>query len=360
MSQRLKTIQALRGIAAMAVVLSHYRLYLHQNEIYKNLWDGLLGWGIVGVDIFFVISGFIMAYTTVNHPASIESSKNFILNRIIRIVPNYYLFLFLSFLFGGAMSIFHYEDKTQDLISAVSFMVYIPNIAPYYMDINHGIYPVRWTLNYEFYFYIVFSICLLFKYRFAILFTWCLLAIAVIPVFYGNAPTLEASGYEVKTALYGFLSNPLIIEFLIGAAAGSLYIRVKDLNILNISFFISLALLFYIFYAISTGMQHGINVKISLPIGFLVLFSTLAENKIKIFIPKILLWLGDISFSLYLVHLPVGFALFDRVEKAAYAPAIGIPYALMAILLSLILAHFAHKYIEIQLSNWLKRKMLSA
>uniref|UniRef100_A0A1A9WSH3 Transposase (putative) YhgA-like domain-containing protein n=1 Tax=Glossina brevipalpis TaxID=37001 RepID=A0A1A9WSH3_9MUSC len=113
------------------------------------------------------------AYTTVNHPASIESSKNFILNRIIRIIPNYYLFLFLSFLFGGVMSIFHYEDRTQDLIYAISFIVYIPNIAPYYMDINH--------------------------------------AIAVIPVFYGNAPTLETSGYEVQTALYGVnLTSPFL------------------------------------------------------------------------------------------------------------------------------------------------------
>ncbi|MFT4465742.1 MAG: acyltransferase family protein [Sodalis sp. (in: enterobacteria)] len=258
------------------------------------------------------------------------------------------------------MSIFHYEDKTQDLISAISFMVYIPNAAPYYMDINHGIYPVRWTLNYEFYFYITFSICLLFKYRFAILSIWCLLSVVVIPMLYGNTPTLETSGYEVQTALYGLLSNPLIIEFLIGVVTALLYIRVKSLNIENASFFISLALLSYICYVISTGVQHGINVKIALPIGFFVLFLTLAENKIKIFIPNFLLWLGDISFSLYLIHLPLGFAFFECVEKADNALMVGIPYALIAICLSLILAHFSHKYIEIQLSCWLKRKIFSA
>lgn len=360
MNQKLKTIQALRGIASMAVVLSHYRLYLHQNENYKNLWDSLLGWGIVGVDVFFVISGFIMAHTTIDSPVNFASSMKFILNRIIRIMPSYYLFLLLSFLLSGAMSIFHYEDKTQDLISAISFIVYIPSTAPYYMDINHGIYPVRWTLNYEFYFYMVFSVCLIFKYRFSILFIWCLLSVVVIPMLYGNTPTLETSGYEVQTALYGLLSNPLIIEFLIGVAAALLYIRVKSLNIENASFFISLGFLFYIFYAIFTGMQHGINVKIALPIGFFVLFLTLADNKAKIFIPKFLLWLGDISFSLYLIHLPLGFAFFERVEKAADAFMIGIPYVLMAISLSLVLAHLSHKYIEIQLSNWLKRKIFSA
>lgn len=222
-----------------------------------------------------------MAYTTIDSPSNFASSMKFKLNRIIRIMPSYYFFLLLSFLFSGAMSIFHYEDKTQDLISAISFMVYIPNAAPYYMDINHGIYPVRWTLNYEFYFYITLSICLLFKYQFAILSIWCLLIVVVIPMLYGNTPTLETSGYEVQTALYGLLSNPLIIEFLIGVVTALLYVRVKSLNIENVSFFISLALLSYICYVILTKVQHGINVKIALPIGFFVLFFTLTERFVE-------------------------------------------------------------------------------
>lgn len=65
MNKKLILLQLLQGIAALLVLLFHYRFYLRGNaEPGSTLWDALFGWGIIGVDIFFVVSGFIMIYTT--------------------------------------------------------------------------------------------------------------------------------------------------------------------------------------------------------------------------------------------------------------------------------------------------------
>ncbi|MFT4464673.1 MAG: acyltransferase family protein [Sodalis sp. (in: enterobacteria)] len=111
MNEKLKTIQAFRGIAAIAVVLGHCNIYLSRNEEYKFLWSKLLGWGAIGIDLFFVISGFIMVYTTIHYSAEFSSFKKFIFNRAIRILPVYYIVLFVLFLCNGAMNTFHYEKK---------------------------------------------------------------------------------------------------------------------------------------------------------------------------------------------------------------------------------------------------------
>ncbi|WP_025244625.1 hypothetical protein [Candidatus Sodalis pierantonius] len=56
----------------------HYRFYLRDNdEIGTSVWDIILGKGIIGVDVFFVISGFIMVYTTHYYPHGFQSSKKF-------------------------------------------------------------------------------------------------------------------------------------------------------------------------------------------------------------------------------------------------------------------------------------------
>nr|WP_243466002.1 acyltransferase [Sodalis glossinidius] len=155
MNQKLKTIQALRGIAAMSVLFFHYRFYLRGNDASGySLWDILFGWGIIGVDVFFVISGFIMVYTTHYYSDGWHSSTRFLLNRAARVIPLYYFCLLVAFLLGGAMSTFHYTEKIKNLFSALTFTVYKTNITPHYID-DDEMYNIRWTLNYEIYFCIV-------------------------------------------------------------------------------------------------------------------------------------------------------------------------------------------------------------
>lgn len=104
---------------------------------------------------------------------------------------------------------------------------------------------------------------------------------------FGSNITLNVSGYHTKIALYGFLSNPIIIEFLIGAISGFIYFKlIKRYNPENISCIIAILLLAYITYELLTGSEHPISVSVAAPIGLLVLFLSFAENKIQNFCQK--------------------------------------------------------------------------
>lgn len=227
MNRKLESLQALRGVAALLVLLFHYRFYLRgDDESGTTIWDALFGWGIIGVDIFFIISGFIMVYTTQHYMQGCSSAKRFLLNRAIRIIPLYYFGLLVAFLFGGAMSTFHYPEKVQNLLSALTFTVYKTSVTPHYID-DGGMYNIRWTLNYEIYFYLAFALCLMMKHRILALICWGGLMTCVIPALAEFQPTLSVQGYDFQTPTIAFITNPLLLEFLIGVFAGYIYLQLK-------------------------------------------------------------------------------------------------------------------------------------
>ncbi|WP_406706740.1 acyltransferase family protein [Sodalis sp.] len=360
MSQRLKTIQALRGIAAISVLFFHYRFYLRGNDTSgSSLWDILFGWGIIGVDIFFVISGFIMVYTTHYYYHGWRSSIRFLLNRATRVIPLYYFCLLVAFLLGGAMSTFHYPEKIQNLFSALTFTVYKTNIAPHYID-DDEMYNIRWTLNYEVYFYIIFALCLLVKRRLITLLIYGLLATCIIPVCLGFQPTLSSQGYKFQEAIYGFLSNPIILEFLIGAIIGYFHILLKKQNLpFNLeltSLLMSCALSLFIAYGVYSEKIIALSFYSTIIISFFILAITLAEPLISKRIPDNMVYLGNISFSLYLLHNSIGMAIMKRIDTSHNNLIISWLIVLMAITASVIAAHFTHTYIEVKFTSWLKQK----
>src|ERR1041384_8332317 len=87
-ARRLDFIQALRGVAAMVVVLFHGRGVI-TGPAYLDLGDRLFGCGAIGVDLFFVISGFIMVHATWKLDGSGRSVAQFLVKRLTRIWPVY-------------------------------------------------------------------------------------------------------------------------------------------------------------------------------------------------------------------------------------------------------------------------------
>lgn len=362
MKNKLASLQALRGIAALLVLLFHYRFYLRGNDDSgTTVWDALFGWGIIGVDIFFVISGFIMVYTTSHYPQGFASAKRFLINRAIRLIPLYYVGLLIAFFIGGAMSTFHYPEKVQNLISALTFTVYNTHVTPHYIN-DSGMYNIRWTLNYEIYFYLIFTLCLLVRHRFIALLAWGALATVIIPYLAGFRPTLSVQGYNVDTPLAGLLSNPLLLEFLVGAIVGYLYIGIKQTirscYLPYASAVIASGLLLYLCQGIYTGDIRALELKSALAIGAFILALTLAEPVFSGIIPKALIYSGNISFSLYLLHSPVGLAIMKRFGPAETVALNGIPCVIVAAAVSVAAAHVTHKYIEVRLTRWLKAKLL--
>jgi len=92
-ARRLDNIQALRGIAAVLVVFYHIALFLREGA-----WPGVSGYptgiwdqGWVGVDLFFVISGFIMVWTTRDIQRGVGTAANFLWRRALRIYPLWWI-----------------------------------------------------------------------------------------------------------------------------------------------------------------------------------------------------------------------------------------------------------------------------
>ncbi|HDW3810963.1 TPA: acyltransferase [Klebsiella pneumoniae] len=362
MNRKLESLQALRGVAALLVLLFHYRFYLRgDDESGTTIWDALFGWGIIGVDIFFIISGFIMVYTTQHYMQGCSSAKRFLLNRAIRIIPLYYFGLLVAFLFGGAMSTFHYPEKVQNLLSALTFTVYKTSVTPHYID-DGGMYNIRWTLNYEIYFYLAFALCLMMKHRILALICWGGLMTCVIPALAGFQPTLSAQGYDFQTPTIAFITNPLLLEFLIGVFAGYIYLQLKRRIVLVrlplISSTVAIGLLCYIVFGVYSGRIRALNLESTIVLGLLVLFLTLGEQVLQAYIPRVLKYVGNISFSLYLLHNPIGIAVMKQMGPVGQSAFKGIPTILLATLLSILVAHLTHKYIEIGLTRTLKNKFM--
>lgn len=153
-SRRLQGVQVLRGLAAVAVALFHASLTLAQPKYGGRIaFGGWMGWGDVGVDVFFILSGFIILHA---HRADIGQPKrwaHYIYRRASRIYPIYWiltsaLLLTVAVGFGGASKLFSFWDYLTSYL-----LVRFSDVAP----------PVgtAWTLFHEILFYALFSLLLL-------------------------------------------------------------------------------------------------------------------------------------------------------------------------------------------------------
>jgi exopolysaccharide production protein ExoZ len=189
------SIQYLRAAAAIAVVIFH----LTQTESWLH------HIGKYGVDMFFVISGFIMVVMTKG-----QSIKpiDFAIDRITRIVPSYWFATIAAFVV--ALLGLHFHNPSKDLIFLATSLLFIPakNI---YGEIQPTLY-LGWTLNFEMFFYGIFSFALLFRKSRTALVCLILTILFVIGMF------LSPSSALMKT-----YTSPLLLEFAAGAVLGEIF-----------------------------------------------------------------------------------------------------------------------------------------
>ena len=153
-TQTLNNIQMLRAIAALLVVfhhaLPHYTVMGGSLTFVQTVSE----WGFLGVDIFFVISGFIMAYTTFNKERTFDNAKTFFKHRLFRIYLGYWPFFFVML----ALLFVTNPQKISDLDVIGSF--FLINA-----DMFQLVLPISWSLSYELYFYLLFLFTFIFSIR---------------------------------------------------------------------------------------------------------------------------------------------------------------------------------------------------
>lgn len=339
--RRFDSIQILRGLAALSVMLFHFRWNI--NLSYPGLGDRMLGWGAIGVDLFFIISGFVITLSAKKLTPGLSAVGIFLKHRARRILPAYFIILLITFLLSGAMSTFHYPEKVSNLISAITFSPIDASHAPFYVN-DSGVYGVRWTLNYEMLFYLVMAACLISKYRWVLLFGAFSLSLVVFPMLAGHAPTLAVSGYQFNSAYLNLITNPIIWMFLVGVTFGLVYPYTKKLNshfrlaVLIVGIAVPIYCIIF-----SVSLNHGITMS-GWYLSILFIAVVLNDKLVTKYMPKFFVTLGEISFSLYLIHTLMNGGIGNRFESLGISD--GMPRFIISCVLSILLALVSYKLIE--------------
>lgn len=293
---KLDGIQTLRGIAAVTVAVFHFSVLERAFYGPDLLSPAFAGYGRAGVDLFFVISGFIMVLVSGNAASGVQSAYEFLVKRVIRIYPPYWVVtvgVITIWLLSGGHQFAGLIGKDPNWIA--SFTLWPQDRYPVLL--------VGWTLIHEMYFYLVFA-ALLFApiaWRPGLLAFWAFVVLA--------AALLR---FEPGSAVGKVVLSPLTLEFILGGAIALIRPRVSG-------FFwsaIALAAIWAVAAVVLLGFsptheqfeEAWSRVLVFGPASAFLVFAFTDPSRATVW-PKSLVALGDASYALYLLHVPI-FVLF--------------------------------------------------
>lgn len=320
------SIQILRAVAAMLVVLFHGQLAF-STRIAEPGFDSesyLFAFGAVGVHIFFVISGFIMVFTS-RFDGSFNA-KGFMRRRLLRVYPIYWICAAL-YLSVYALIGISYDIPLGKIVGA---LLLLPGDAP-------AIIGPAWTLAYEMFFYLCFAVTMMagLNRGLAILTAFFLISIA------------SGALLPIDNPVWNLMTNSLLLEFIGGAIIG--WMLVKNIlpkrggyTLILISVTIFIGGIIWGYDKLPSVVMWGV------PSSLLVSGVVIAESarEAPIWIRRIGHF-GDSSYALYLVHilvitvvvqLALSFPAMNQIEPALAAFIIAI--------LALAIAELLHHRLE--------------
>lgn len=307
---KIESIQILRGFAAFIVIVHHLAWAIDSfgTSVGFIQRSGLGKLGACGVDIFFVISGFIMFYTQNNSRSEnrFKYALGFLKRRVIRIYPLYWIWTVV--LLGlWYLKLALTSHKITVLYVIASFFL-IPYPQP---DGNiHPFLDQGWTLSFELYFYLVFSIGLIGSYnhlKIGAIVVCSLIVIGLIS-YLTNAPS----------PVRYITDNSLIVEFVFGGAIVYLIEYINPKFYKFGSFIFALGALLMIATLFGSNQVNNRALVYGVP-AFLLVFGIVLREKRKPFkqssVNKFAFFLGDASYSIYLTHVFFVMALGTILKK---------------------------------------------
>jgi exopolysaccharide production protein ExoZ len=285
MRKTVHSIQFLRFVAAALVVYFHANVALKLSYpwIVSDRFDYFASFGASGVHIFFVISGFVMFYTSFKKGSSEFSSTAFLLRRVIRIYPIYILYALCSLFFYQMLGQGYQLTAGQ----IVGSLLLIPGYSSYI--IGPG-----WTLSYEVYFYFCFAV---------IMALGSIRGLSTLTLFFATSIVVGIA-LDIDQPIIHVVTNPLLLEFVLGA-----WIAYYLLSEFRIHPMVANVMIVAGLGGFSIGLVAGYSrwpstVVWGFPSALLVgglVFREFGNHSLKL-IEKIS-FLGDSSYSLYLLHV---------------------------------------------------------
>lgn len=366
MKNRILILDGFRALAIISVIFFHFfsRWIPPRNSVslypYDNAYD-FFSLGYLGVQFFFIISGFVIFFTLDNT----KDFGSFWKKRLIRLIPSILfasVITFTIFKIFDNQFLFPTSHEIKNFIPSVSFIspILLNDIFKG-MDFNYinGSY---WSLWPEIQFYIFSSLIFYFKKE-NFLVNFLLISIAII---LGN---FILSSFQSKIIHLGFLSPTFfqsykvwinnqinLIIYLPFFSIGVLfYLLFKNNNLkLSTPTFIKICFAILILFAIYSGKST--NIKIIYLMMFLLFFVFIYfPEKLKFFEHKLITNIGGSSYFLYLIHENLGVFIIFSIGQ--YFMPLGFILPLMLIVIFIVISNLYTSTLDKRMTGWLKNKI---
>lgn len=326
-SERYLELDAIRGLAAIAVVFYHYTF--RYPKLFPNNFEShyQFSYGNLGVELFFILSGFVIFMSI----QKVKSPFEFLTKRFIRLYPTYWIAMIFTFLIVSIFGLAGKEVTINEFLINTTMLQYglqIPSV--------DGVY---WSLFHELMFYFLMAALFRFiKTKYLILFSLLWLTMSLGNYFF------HLKGISL---LLNLTYTPLFL--------GGIYfykLTVEEKSRVNIIFPI---ICYIVYFIIIDAKIDRIFTERLIILGFFILFYLNAFNALKFIAIKPLIFLGNISYALYLVHQNMGYIVLNKLYTyfGTYQILIFIP-----IVLSIVVAYCITEYLEKPIGKYLRKKAI--
>ena len=314
--ERLQTIEALRGLAALAVTWFHLT-----NQYHGGLARGSGAYGWLGVDAFFVISGFVIPYSLHSAGYQFGNFFRFVAKRMIRLEPPYLASIGLVIFLGFASNLapgFRGQPQVTSTLGLAAHLLYLVPLTPY-----QWLNPVYWSLAYEFAFYLIVGLLFPLLWPRRLVFTlsagFLILATRYVVVqTWDPQPLLFL--YGITSARF-FVGKDKLWEFALGVFAILIVMSVSGAALISV-----------------VGLATA---------------AAIVWVRIPVWPP--LRFLGIISYSLYLTHVPIGGRVINLGRRFIQGPWQELLLSVAALTVSLVCAWLFYRIVEVGSTRLSKR-----
>lgn len=324
---RYRELDALRGLAALAVVLFHYTVRYF--ELFPGVPPGLqFSHGSLGVEVFFGISGFVILMTLERS----KSASDFLVSRFSRLYPAYWTCVAVTYL---AMLSWPLPGRSATPVEALvnlsmwQEVLHVPHV--------DGVY---WSLQVELIFYALMLatyVAGLLRHVRVLLVLWLLVALMALSISHWL-------GRPIPYLAERFLLLQFSAFFAIGASA-YLAFKIQRIDLWN-----------WAAFALAVPVAGGYHGKAGWIVasGMVILFVLIARRKAGFLDNPVLVYLGTISYTLYLLHQNIGYAVVRAAQTSGLSIEMGIG---LAVAVSMTLATGVTYAVEKPSLKWIRQRL---
>jgi peptidoglycan/LPS O-acetylase OafA/YrhL len=313
-SDRNQTIDALRALAALAVCLFHFTRFDHFKAV--SVLEPVGRYGALGVEVFFVVSGFIVPYAMHRGRYSLRAWPTFMWKRLVRLEPPYLASIGLLLALDALAMLAPWSRGELDwtIPQVASHVGYLTELMGF-----SWLNPVYWSLAIELQFYLLCALIVpaLVTLRTPLMRIAMIFALAALPLVLPRAPALTLVPYLPIFALglLAFLSESGLIQ--------------------RLPFWFALAALLVLVFGI-----------VPLPTALAGGATAIIISSVRL--PRLtpIAWLGMLSYSLYLAHVPIGVRVINLGARLPATPWLELALIALALVLSLAMAYALYAVVE--------------